>query len=133
MPEKLSKVDEKNARFEVKDCVAEIRMAGLLSFLKRKLAKRHWPVVDLSEDGIQILAREDLQKGDHLRIAIDVPAYGEVLDLRGVVRWVRTAKVGTQIKRIGVEFISPDKKTRQNLRLLQNDSYLQGLNRFRNL
>ena len=120
-------------RFGVRDCIAEFQFRGLLSFLKHKAEERHWPVVDLSETGIQLLTRENLEPGDRLSIAVDVPAFEGTFAIAGVVKWTRTASEGATVRRVGVEFSKMDNETRSKLRSLRNEAWLRSVNRFKNL
>ncbi len=120
-------------RFEVRDCIAEFQFKGLLSFLKHKAEERDWPVADLSETGIQLLTREDLEPGDRLLIAVDVPAFEGAFTIAGIVKWVKSASAGATVKRVGVEFSKIDKEARKKLRSLRNDEWLRSINRFKHL
>ena len=120
-------------RFAVRDCIAEFRFTGLLSFLKHKAEERRWPVADLSETGIQLLTREDLEPGDKISIAVDVPAFEGTFTVAGVVKWTRTASEGATVRRVGVEFSKMDNETKSKLQSLRNDEWLRSVNRFKNL
>ncbi len=127
------KLGKDRGRFGVRDCIAEFQFKGLLSFLKHKAEERHWPVVDLSETGIQLLTRENLESGDKLSIVVDVPAFEGTFTIDGIVKWVKTARKGAITRRVGVEFYKMDGETKAKLQALRNDAWLRSVNRFKNL
>ena len=127
------KLGKYRGRFAVRDCIAEFQFTGLLSFLKHKAEERHWPVVDLSETGIQLLTRENLEPGDRLSIAVDAPAFEGTFTIAGIVKWVKTAREGAVTRRVGVEFYKMDDETKGKLQSLRNDAWLRSVNRFKHL
>ncbi len=132
MPEQAGRQKKGEGRFGVKDCVAEIRLAGLHSFFKRSLPQSHLPVVDLSEEGMQLLTRDTIEEGSKLSITLDIPAFDEPISVEGTVRWIKTAKAGTKIRRIGIQFGRLNTKTKKKLQTLKDDEFLQSVNRFKN-
>ena len=130
---KTGAFEKDRGRFGVRDCIAEFQFRGLLSFLKHKARERHWPVVDLSETGIQLLTREELELGDKLSISIDVPAFDDHFVIDGIVKWVKTSGKGPTTKRVGIEFSKMDDETKKKLQSLKDDVWLRSVNRFKNL
>jgi hypothetical protein len=62
-------------------------------------------LLDLSESGLQVLAREPLQAGDLIEIVLGSSATGAPVSRRGEVRWIEP--VGGEACCAGIRFTEP--------------------------
>jgi len=70
--------------------------------------------VDLSKGGIFISTPEPLNNGSEVNMLIHIPDHGE-LELKGVVRWVRTVDSATQKAGMGIEFTNVNSDLKKKL------------------
>lgn len=99
-PEKRSK-----KRYPVSNVALEYSEGNLFSFLKRGDPGRH-ALVDISSDGLQFLAKQELKQGSPLKITVALPDR-EAVRVRGLVRWVQQIP-GKKLFRTGVQFAEQD-------------------------
>lgn len=116
-------------RFRVEDCLLKCTKKSLLSFLK-KPEGHVLPVVNLSMGGVEFLCHENIEKGKTVELHIDVPAFDEVLDFRGEVRWVRDVPE-REMFRLGVKFRNLSDDNRKKLSALRRDGLMRKLQRKR--
>ena len=68
------------------------------------------PVLDLSAKGIQFITDQNLELGDKVQVALDLPSLIEKLTSEGKVIWKRIIeKKGRTFYRIGASFVSPSR------------------------
>ncbi|MDP7034887.1 MAG: PilZ domain-containing protein [Planctomycetota bacterium] len=68
------------------------------------------PVLDLSAKGIQFITDQNLELGDKVQVALDLPSMIEKLTSEGKVIWKRIIeKKGKTFYRIGASFVSPSR------------------------
>jgi len=118
-------------RFQVKDCLLKFSETSLLSFLK-KPGSAALPVVNISLSGLQFFAAKPMKEKQPLRIRLDVPAFDEVLELRGKVRWCKPVP-GRKAHRVGVQLSGVDRETAGRLGLLRKDHLMRVIARNRKL
>ncbi|MBN2712243.1 MAG: PilZ domain-containing protein [Planctomycetes bacterium] len=116
-------------RFRVNDCMLKCSRDSLLSFLK-KPDNHTLPVVNLSMGGVEFLCKEHIHRGKKVTLHIDVPAFDEVLDFKGEVRWTRDVP-DKDMYRLGVKFKNVSQDNHKKLILLKKDGLMRKLSRER--
>jgi uncharacterized protein (TIGR02266 family) len=61
--------------------------------------------VDLSKGGIFISTPDPLSNGSEVNMSIHMPGHGEI-EIKGVVKWVRTDEIGSEKAGMGIEFVN---------------------------
>ncbi|HNX22430.1 MAG TPA: PilZ domain-containing protein [Spirochaetota bacterium] len=70
--------------------------------------------VDLSKGGIFISTPEPLSNGSEVNMSIHMPGHGEV-EIKGVVKWVRSEESDTEKAGMGIEFINVNNDLKKKL------------------
>ena len=70
--------------------------------------------VDLSKGGIFISTPEPLGSGSEVNMSIHIPGHGE-LEVKGVVKWVRSEESESEKAGMGIEFVNVDSELRRKL------------------
>lgn len=99
-------------RFPAEKCVVEYTKASLFSFLKKAPASTY-PLINLSEGGLQFLAGDALARGTTIDMTVKVPGYVEPIATKGKVSWSK--KIPQGYYRVGVEFTKIGKDARRVL------------------
>jgi hypothetical protein len=113
-------------RFVVPDAYLRYR-TGLLDAL-RNATEEQSPLIDISFTGVQFLTRRQLKMGQRLRMDVTVPAFTEILRLKGEVRWIGRAGL-SDLFRVGVCFAGVDKEIAAYLEKLTEDPFLRSISR----
>jgi len=70
--------------------------------------------VDLSKGGIFISTPEPLGSGSEVNMSIHIPGHGE-LEVKGVVKWVRSDESESEKAGMGIEFVNVDSELKRKL------------------
>jgi|APIni6443716594_1056825.scaffolds.fasta_scaffold1211971_2 uncharacterized protein (TIGR02266 family) len=70
--------------------------------------------VDLSKGGIFISTPEPLSNGSEVNMSIHMPGHGEI-EIKGVVKWVRTDEIGSEKAGMGIEFVNVSSDLKKKL------------------
>jgi len=70
--------------------------------------------VDLSKGGIFISTPEPLAIGSEVSMSIHMPGHGE-LEVKGIVKWVRTDESESEKAGMGIEFMNVDSDLKKKL------------------
>ncbi len=118
-------------RFPVTECLVKYNLGAILDFVT-KPAGPALPLVDLSLGGLQFLARENPGQDQPVQVRLDIPAFTEVMELPGTVRWTEYLPQ-RKLYRIGVQFSGLPEDIKEKLRLLENDPMCREIHRERKL
>lgn len=90
-------------RYTARSCFVECRPKRLFPFLKKAQADI-FPLVNISEGGIQFLSHKAMARDDRVDLAISIPGEAELLRVGGRVAWVEKME-GRDFYRIGAAFV----------------------------
>ncbi len=101
------------ARYAAKSCFVECRPKRLFSFLK-KVAADMFPLVNISEGGIQFLSHKEMTRDERVELAVSIPGEAEPLRVGGRVAWVEKMD-GRDFYRVGAAFVGMTEKDKGRL------------------
>ena len=104
-------------RFLVDDCDVEVRSQNLKAMLSKG---QIFPVVNLSQGGIQFICFHPLKVGQNLRLSINVGGQFGFIRSAAVVRWLEQIP-GEQARRVGASFVKMPKGEQVKLGKMDTD------------
>lgn len=113
------------ARYAAKSCFVECRPKRLFSFLKKARADM-FPLVNISEGGIQFLSHKEMTKDERVELAVSIPGEPEPLRVGGRVAWVEKMS-GRDFYRVGAAFVGMSEKDKGRLLTMVKEGRLTPL------
>ena len=105
-----------HTRYRIKDGTVQYKPVHFLGLFSRP-SKRHL-ILDISQDGVQFVTREEFKKEALLSLDISAPALDDgIIHTQGRVTWVRKAP-GLEAYGVGVKFARIEQPELDKLKLL---------------
>jgi Tfp pilus assembly protein PilZ len=110
-------------RYSAKRCKLSCAKASLLSFLRRT-EEQAFPVINISEGGLQFLSRSDMPQGVMLALTVEVPGEEQPLRMKGRVAWAKKVP-NRPAFRIGIEFTKIAERVKKRIEMLKEAGKLE--------
>lgn len=118
--------NRQEARYGARSCFVECRPKRLFNFLKKKVQPDMFPLVNISEGGVQFLSHKAMEKNQRVDLVVSIPGESEPFRVNGRVAWVEKMD-GRDFYRVGAAFVGLKEKDLARLLSLVKEGRLQAL------
>ena len=115
--------NRQEARYGARSCFVECRTKRLFSFLKKKVQPDMFPLVNISEGGVQFLSHKEMERNAIVELVVSIPGESEPIQVKGRVAWIEKME-GREFYRIGAAFVGLKEKDLARLLALVKEGRL---------